>query len=316
MRRFFEWVLSLSMMVAGAGAVSGQDYPNKPIRVVTVAVGGGMDIVSRMIAPVITGSWGQPLIIDNRGNSAAEIASRAPPDGYTLLGEGASFWIGPLLQAAPYDAVRDFSPITLTTSTPGILVVHPSVAAKSVKELIAVAKARPGELNYSAGSIGSSTHLSAELFKAMAGVDIARINYKGGAAALNAVLGGEVQVTFAGSGGMAAHIKSGRLRVLAVTSAEPSALMPGVPTVAASGVPGYEASSVLAMFTPAKTPAAIINRLNQEIVRALNRADVKDNLFNLGLEVVSGTPQQLAAKMKSDMVKWGKVIKDAGIKAD
>ncbi|MBI4188930.1 MAG: tripartite tricarboxylate transporter substrate binding protein, partial [Betaproteobacteria bacterium] len=271
----------------------------------------------------LTASFGhqQVVIVENRGGSpaiAGETVAKATPDGYTLLLGTNSLWILQLIQNTPYDTLRDFSPLTIASRSPNILVVHPSLPVKSVKELIALAKAKPGALSYASGPVGSAPHLAPELFKAMAGVDIVRIGYKGGAPALNGLIGGEAQLMFAvASGGvMTTFVKSGRLRALAVTTAQPSELAPGLPTVAASGLPGYESDTIAGMLAPARTPARLINRLNQEIVRVLNRADVKERLFNVGTEVVSGSPAEFAAVLKSEMAKWGKVIKDAGIRAD
>ena len=313
--RYFAWLLLVGMMVLAVGASFSQNYPNKPIRIVTTAPGSGNDLVARLIADGgLSESLGQPVIIDNRGIIAAEIALRAPPDGYTLLSYGSPLWISPLVRNVPWDPVKDYAPITLTVNTPNLLVVHPSLPVKSVKELIALAKARPGELNYGSSSTGSTPHLAAELFKAMAGVDIVRIPYKGSGPALNALIGGQVQLMFPNAGAASPHAKSGKLRALAVSSAQPSALAPGLPTMAASGLPGYESSSPFGVFAPAKTPAALINRLNREIVRVLNNAQVKERLFNAGVEVVGSSPGELAATVKSEMAKWGKLIKDADIR--
>ena len=309
-------VLSVGLMVLGANGVSAQDYPHKPIRIVTSEAGGGNDLASRLIGQGISGPLGQPVITDNRGIAGYELVAKASPDGYTLLLHGAPFWLAPLLQEMPYDPVRDFAPITLAIRQPNMVVVHPSLPVNSIKELIALVKARPGELNYGAASLGSSSHLAAELFKSMAGVSITRIGYKSGGAASNALIGGEVQLLFVSAASVAPFVKSGRVKALAVASAEPSALAPGLSTVAASGLPGFESTSMAGVFAPAKTPAAVINRLNREIVQALNRAEVKERLFNTGVEVVASTPAQLAATMKSEMAKFGKVIKDAGIRVE
>ncbi|MBI4189464.1 MAG: tripartite tricarboxylate transporter substrate binding protein [Betaproteobacteria bacterium] len=314
--RFAVWMFSVGMMVLGAGVVSGQEFPNKPIRMVTSPPGGGADFASRLIAQGLSGPLGQQVIVDNRGGIIPmEIVSKAPPDGYTLL-LSASLWLTPLLQNTPYDPVRDFSPITLVGNSPNVLVVHPSLPVKSVKELIALAKARPGELNYASGATGASTHLAAESFKSMAGVDIARIPYKGNGPALNALIGGQVQLMFATAGSVTPHLKSGRLKGLAVTSARPSALAPGLPAVTTSGLAGYESAAPYGIFAPAGTPATLINRLNQEIVRVLKQADVKDRFFNSGIEIVGSSPEGLAATVKSEMARSGKVIKDAGIRAE
>ncbi len=314
-KRFVAWMFSIGMMVLGAGIVFGQNYPNKPIRIVASAAGGSGDFAVRLIAQGLSGALSQQVVVDNRGGVIpGEIVSKAPPDGYTLLIDAASFWIGPLLQETPYDPVKDFAPVTLTDSAPNVLVVNPSLPVKSVKELIALAKARPGELNYGSSSTGSTPHLAAELFNMMAGVKIVRVPFKGSGPAVISLLGGQVQLMFATAGSVAPHVKSGRLRALAVASLQPSALAPGLPTIAASGVPGYEAVAFEGMFAPAKTPVAIIDRLNQEIVRVLNRAEVKERFFNAGVETVGSTPEEFAAAIKSNVAKWGKLIKDAGIR--
>jgi tripartite-type tricarboxylate transporter receptor subunit TctC len=312
-RRFAAWMLSVGLMVSGAGVVSGQNYPNKPIRIVTSEPGGGNDIVARLVAEGLTASLGQRVIVDNRGIVAAEIAAKATPDGYTLLIYGSNIWLMQYLRDnLPWDPLRDFAPITMAVDLPNILVVHPSLPVKSVKELVALAKAKPGELNYAAGTIGVSPHLAAELFKALAGVNIVRVPYKGGGPALTGLIGGEVHLMFPNAGSVMPHIKSGRVRALAVSTAQPSALAPGLPTVAAS-VPGYETGAVICVFAPARTPAAIVDLLNREIVRVLNGAVVKERLFNSGSEVVANSPGEFAVFIKSDMARMGKVIRDAGI---
>ena len=220
------------------------------------------------------------------------------------------------MSKTPYDPVRDFSPVSILGRYPNVLVVHPSVAASSVKELIALAKAKPGALNYASGPVGASNHLAAELFKSMAGVNIVRVVYKGGGPALNDVIAGQVQLLFASTGSVVSLLKSGRLRALAVTSAQPSELVPGLPTVAASGLPGYESVSIGLLLAPPKTPAAIIRRINQALVYALNSADIKDRFSSIGVETISSSPQELAVAMKADIARVGKLIKDAGIKDD
>ncbi len=316
------FILSYCIVVVILGVtVQAQDFPDKPIRIVTSGVGGGNDFAARLIAQGLSGSLGQRVIVENRpgasGIIAAQTVSNALPDGYTLLLYSGSIWLLPVLRNdVPYDPVRDFSPITLAVSSPNILVVHPLLPVKSVKGLIALAKARPGELNNAGGESGSTTHLAAELFKAMAGVKIVHVPYKSGATRMADLIAGHVQLMFATAGSVMLHVKSGRLRALAVTSAQPSALVPGVPTVAASGLSGYESESPFAIFAPAKTPTTIINRLNQEIVGVLNKADVKERFFSAGVEIVGSSPGQLAATVKSEMARMAKVIKDAGIRID
>jgi tripartite-type tricarboxylate transporter receptor subunit TctC len=326
MRAISSYVFSFStgLMLAGTGLVSGlfpsngwaQPYPNKPIRVLTGEAGSSNDVLSRLIGPSISVPLGQAVITDNRGPIGYDIVAKASPDGYTLMVAGATFWLGPLLKQLTYDPQKHFSPITLAIRQPNMIVIPASLPVKSVRELIALAKARPGELNYASGQAGASNHLAAELFKSMAGVNIVRIGYKSGGAAANAVISGEVHVLFISTGSGAPFVKSGKLRALAVASAEPTVLAPGLPTVSASGLPGFESTAMAGVFAPAKTPTAIITRLNQEIVRFLNQAEAKDKLFNLGQEVVAGTPAQLAATVKAEMTRLGKVIKDVGIKGE
>ena len=298
-----------------AGSAAGQSYPTKPIRMVAPAIGGASDIVARLIGQGLSASLGQQVVVDNRGSIAPEIGAKALPDGYTVLAYGSPLWLTSFLREhVTWDSVKDFAPITLAASSPNVLVVHPSVAANSVRELIALARAKPGELNFSSGSSGAATHLTGELFKALAGVNIVRVPYKGNGPALNALLGGEVQLMFANAGSVASHLKSGRLRALAVTTAQPSALAPGLPTMAASGLPGYRAEVPTGIFAPAKTPATLVKLLHREIVKVLSRADVKERFFNIGVEIVGGTPEEFAAYIRADMAKWSKVIKDAGIR--
>ena len=254
-----------------------QNYPNKTIRIVTSEPGGGSDLTARLLAQGIAGGLGQNVIVENRpSNILGGIVAKALADGYTLL-SGGSFLIGPLLEKTSYDPVRDFSPITLTATAPNVLVVHPSLPVKSVQELIALAKARPGQLNYASTGAGGISHLAAELFKSMAGVNIVRIPYKGTGQAANDLLAGQVQLMFLAIGTAEPYVKSGKLKALAVTSAKPSALAPGLPTVAASGLPGYEAGIIFGLYAPAKTPLPIVNRLNREAVQVLNRTEVKEN---------------------------------------
>ena len=311
-------VLVASISIFCAGAACAQNYPNRPLRIVTSEVGGGNDVQARLLAPELTAILKQPVIIENRPSGAipGDIVAKSEPNGYTLLLYNNAVWIGPLIQASPYDPIRDFAPVTTVTRATNFLAVNPSSPAKSVAELIALAKAKPGELNFGASGIGASNHLAAELFKSMAGINIVRVNYKGAGPALNALLAGEVQLMLPTAGAATPHMKSGRIRVLAVTSAEPSPFAPGIPTVAASGLPGYESIALYAVFAPARTPRPVIDKLNEEIVRLVNRPDMKEKLINAGLEPAGGSPSQLAAMVKSEMARMGKVIKDAGIRID
>jgi tripartite-type tricarboxylate transporter receptor subunit TctC len=311
-------VIAVCALLLGAGVASGQNFPNKPIRIVTSEAGGGNDVQARLIAQGLTGALGEQVIVENRpsGIIPGDIVSKAQPNGYTLLLYNNALWTGPLIQTTPYDAVKDFSPIVAVAKAANVLVVNPALPIHSVAELIAVAKAKPGELNYGSSGTGASNHLAAELFRTMAGVNIVRINYKGAGPALTALLAGEIQLMFPTAGAVAPHIRTGRVRVLAVTSAEPTALAPGVPTVAASGLPGYESISIYGIFAPAGTPRVVIDKLNQEIVRLLNRADIKEKFFNAGMETMGGSPEQLAATVKSEIARVGRVIKQAGIRSE
>jgi tripartite-type tricarboxylate transporter receptor subunit TctC len=319
-RRLKVWLLPFGMMVLGMGmgTVSGQDYPTKPIRVLTSPPGGGSDFVSRLIAQGLSSALGQQVIVENRpGGVGPEAVAKSAPDGYNLLYYGGSLWLLPLMRKdVPYDALRDFAPISLTSIQPAILVVHPALPVKNVKDFIALAKAHPGQLNYSSGGAGSSGHLSAELFKAMAKVNLTRIPYKGQGPATLDLIAGHIQLTFGTTGSVLVHVKSGKLRALGVTTAEPSALAPGLPTIAASGLPGYESVQISGLNAPAKTPAAIINRLNQESVRFLNRPDIKEKLSGAGVEVVASTPEEFTNKIKSEIARMGKVIKEANIREE
>jgi tripartite-type tricarboxylate transporter receptor subunit TctC len=311
----------LALMLALLGLLAteragGQGYPVKPVRLVTAEPGGGNDFAARLVAPGVSGGLGQQLIIENRGPGIlpSETVARAAPDGYTLLLHGSSIWLSSFFHDnLPYDALRDFAPVTILTSAPNVLVVHPSLPVKSVRDLIALAKARPGALNYGASGAASSPRLAAELFKAMAGVDIVRVNYRGTGPALIALVSGEVQLSFASPGGTIAHIKAGRVRPVAVASAQPSALFPGLPTVAESGLPGYEYSAAYAVLAPAKTSEAILKRLTREFVSVLQRPEVRARFLQSGVEPVGSSPAQLTAKMQYDIDRLGTMIRKLGL---
>lgn len=316
--RFLAWAFfagPLALLCADAAVA--QIISGKFIRIVTSEPGSTNDWGARLIAQDLTRNLGQQTIVENRGSLAVEYTVKAPPDGNTLLYYGNTVWLLPLLrERVPYDPVKDLAPVALTTIAPVVLVVHPSLPVKSVRELIALAKARPGELDYAAGTIGASTHLAMEMFKSMAGVRLVRVPYKGTGPSVIALLGGEVHMMFSPLGSVLTHIKSGKLRALAIGNEQPSALAPGLPTVAESGLPGYEASSITGVFAPANTPAAIVSRLNQEIVRGLTRTGMREKFFDAGLEVIGGSPEDFGAKMRSEIAKWGKVIREAGIREE
>ena len=310
------WLLVAAFSSPWAGA---QTYPLKPFRVVTAEPGGGNDFVARTIGQPIASRLGQPWVIDNRGGAggliAFELAARAPADGYTLLAYAGNLWTVPLLQPnARYDPLRDFAPITWAARSPNTLVVHPSLPVKSVAELIAFARAKPGQLSYGSGGTGASTHFAAELFKSMAKVNIVRVTYRGNGPALTDLVAGNIQVMFSPTGAATPHVKSGRLRAIAVTSAEPSPLAPGLPTIASAGLPGYESIQIYGIYAPAKTPDAIVRRLNEVIVAVLATPEVRERFLNAGVETVGSTPEALAAAMKSDMARLRKLIREANIK--
>ena len=317
--RIHSVLCGAAIAVATATVACAQGFPSRAIHIVTSEPGGGNDFAARVIAQGLTGPLGQPVVVDNRGGASGAIAgetvAKAPPDGHLLLLYGSNIWLLPFLRDhVPYDPLRDLAPVALAVRAPNILVVHPSLPVKSTQELLTLARRRPGALNYGAGAVGSSSQIATELFKAMGKLDITQISYKGNGIALNALIAGEVQLAFATPGSVAAAIKSGRLRARAVTSPQPSPLLPGLPTVASAGLPGYEAMSIVGLFAPAKTPEAVIARLNQEIVRVLNRAEIKERFLSSGVETVGSTPEEFGATVKAEMARLGKVIRDANIR--
>ncbi len=310
-------VLALGLTV-GTGGACAQDFPTRPIRIITSGVGGSSDIAARTIAQGIAPALGQPVVVDNRpaGLALVEMVARSAPDGLTLLFYGSTTWLGPFMQKASYDPVKDLAPVTLALTSPNILVVHPSLPARTVKELIAIARAHPGELNYGTSGSGGSSHLAGELFKAMSKTNIVRINYKSGGMALNDLLSGALQLSFPAAATVSSQVNSGRLRALAVTGLRPSVLFPALPSIASAGVPGYESVAMFGMFAPAKTPDKVLARLNQETVRFLNAGEAKSRFAGFGMEVVGSTPSELAATMAAEMSRMGKVIRDANIRAE
>ena len=304
-------VISVGMLVLGGDPVLGQDkYPNRLIRIVTATPGSNHDWGARLVAQELTSRIGQRVIVENRGTIAIEyVAREAPPDGYTLLFYGSTVWLQPYLTKANWDPVGDLAPITLAMSSPNVLVVHPSLPVRSVKELIALASVRPGELNYSAGGGGSTPHIAAELFNYMANVRIVRINYKGSGPSMIGLLVGEVQLMFAALGPIVPHVKQGKVRALAVTTPNRSRLIPDLPPVGDT-LPGYASEAVIGFFAPRKTSASIVKLLNHEIVQSLKAAD-SQVLFNAGVEVVGNSPEEFAGFIKSEMTRMGQVIKSA-----
>jgi len=316
------FVLSFAALAAMSVAHAA-DYPVKPIRfVLGFAPGGASDTMARAIGTRLSEGLGQPVVIDNRagagGNIAAEIVARSAPDGYTmLLGNNGILAVNvSLYPKLGFDPVKDFAPVVLIASQPNILVVHPAVAANSVKELVALAKAQAGKLNYASPGNGTTGHLAGELFKRMAGVEYTIIPFKGGGPAALAMLSGETQFTFATALSVQPHIKSGKLRALGVTTAKRSASFPELPTVAEAGVPGFDAITWHGVVVPARTPQPVIARLNREFNKLLQAPDMRERLLTLGSEVIGGEPKQLTEFMRVEIPRWAKVIKDSGAKAD
>jgi tripartite-type tricarboxylate transporter receptor subunit TctC len=311
------------MTLACAANGLAQTYPAKPIRFYTpYPPGGTTDILARLIGAKLYESWGQPVIVDAKpgagGNIGTDFVAKSPADGYTIL-MGAS---GPLainvslFSKLPYDPVKDLAPVILTASVPLILVTHPSLPAKNVKEFIALMKSRPGQFNYASAGPGSPQHLTAEMFKFMAKVDMAHIPYKGSGPAIVDLVGGQIPFAFESMIPVLPHVKAGKLRALAVTSAKPSPVLPEIPTVAESGVPGFESIAWYGVVAPAGTPRDIIAKLNAEMARILNLPDIKQRLIEMGSPPVAGTPDQFGALIKSEIVKWGKVVKQAHVSLD
>lgn len=311
----------LAAMLAAPIDAAEQAYPNRPIRmIVPQSAGGSTDVIARVVAQRMTETLGQTVIVDNRPGAGSlngiEIVAHAAPDGYTLLGVAASYTINPALhKKLPFDPIRDFSPITQLATLPHILIVHPSVPVSSVKELIALARAKPGALNFASSGIATSTHLAAELFMYMTRTSMVNVPFKGGAPAMVGMLSGQCQLNFATISTALPHVRSGKLRALAVTTAKRSVAAPEFPTIAEAGVPGYEHGSWVGLLATAKVPQGVITRLNTEAIKAAHSPDVKAVLLKDGLEVTGTSPAEYAVIIKTEVAKWIKVAKAAGITA-
>ncbi len=312
-----------ALLLAGMhDSVQAQGYPARPIRlIVAYASGGGADFVGRTVARKLSEAWSHPVIVENRpgggSNIGAELVARSAPDGYTLLLATPANTVNmTLYEKRPYDIVKDFAPVAQISTAPNLLVVHPSLPARSVRELIALAKSRPGELNFASGGVGSSNHLSGELFKFMAGIDIVHVPYKGGSGAVTDLLAGLISMYFATPPSSIPFVRSGKLRALAVTGAQRSAAAPDVPTVAESGLPGFENSSWHGVLAPYGTPQAIIGKLGSELVRIGHMPEVKAQLAAQGGDVITSSPAEFASFIERDVAKYAKLLKAAGIRAD
>ena len=314
--------LLVACLLFSGGVCAQANYPMKPIRLVLpFPPGGSTDIVARMVGQKLTESWGQPVLVDNRpgggGNVAAEAVSRAPPDGYALFQANVANAIGATLYPKlNYDLIASFAPVIQLAATPYVLLAHPAVPARTTGELLALAKARPGKLNYASAGSGSATHLSGELLKTMSAVDIAHIPYKGTGPALTALLSGEVDLYFATVPAALPLVNANKLRALGVTSARRSPLMPAVPAIAEAGLRGYETSTWHGILAPAATPHDIVVKLNAEIARILANPEVRERLLGQGLDPVGGTPEQFAAYLKTEIAKWARVVKASGARPE
>lgn len=314
--------LLLGTLLFAAAPVGAQTYPSKPIRwIVPFPTSGATDILTRTIAHKLSEALGQPVIVDNKpgagGALGSDLAAKAAPDGYTLLmATTSTHSIGPALQKLPYDAQRDFAAISIVADATNVLIVSPQLGVNSVRELIALAKSKPGQLNYSSSGAGSIVHLSGERFKSMTGTDIQHIPYKGTALAIPDIINGQIGLMFDSIVSVMPHIRSGKVKALAISSQKRSALLPELPTMTEAGVPGYVSDTYFGVFAPAGTPHDIILRLNAELVKIVHGADTKERLMKLGAEPVGSTPEKLADMVKTENVKWAKVIKDAGVKID
>ena len=315
-------LLAFAALALFAGAVSAQPYPSKPVRVVIPwPPGGSNDVVGRIVLQKVAEYVGQQFIIDNRAGAAgsigADVVAKAPPDGYTIMVHSTSH-VGNahLYKKLPYDTLKDFTGVALLAAQPGALTVHPSLPVKTVKEFIALAKARPGTINYSSSGNGSAPHLSMALLVAMTGINVVHVPYKGGAPQVTALVSGETQASLATVSTVLVHVQSGRLRALGVSSAKRSGTLPNVPTIAEAGVPGYEMSPWIGVFAPAAMPRDLINRLNAEINKALKSPDVSQLLASQALDALGGTPEEFDGRIKVDYEKYGKLIKLTGARVD
>jgi tripartite-type tricarboxylate transporter receptor subunit TctC len=316
MTRFALWAGALATALTGAAAA--QDYPVKPIRII---VGPGPDVLARIVGQKLTDAWGQQVLVDQRpgagGIIAADSVAKSPADGYTLLlSTGTYTTIPSLYSKVPYDFVRDFAPVTLLAQLPFLLVAHPSVPAKNVQELVQLARARPGQLNYASSGNGTTAHLAGEMLKSMAKINIVHVPYKGTGPGVIDLVAGQVHIMFAIIQSSLPHAQAGKLRALAVSGSKRSSSAPAVPTISESGVPGYEFISWNGVHVPAATPRPVTGKLNTELLRIITLPDVKERMLGLGMDVAGGTPEEFGALVKSDIAKWAKVIRDAGIKAE
>jgi tripartite-type tricarboxylate transporter receptor subunit TctC len=333
MKNFSSWIIAACGMLIGGGATAQTpprtapaDAVKYPSRVVRMAVGftagGAVDVSARLIAQKLTETFGQSFIVENRAGAdgilAADYVAKSPPDGHTLAYVSAGHTMNPSLRpnTMPYHAVRDFAPISMVANGAQTLVVNPSLPVRSVKELVALAKARPGQINFASSGAGGPTHLAGELLKSFTGINIVHVPYKGGGQVVNDVIAGQCEMTFIGAPASLPHVRSGRLRLLAVTTPKRLSMLPDVPTVAESGYPGFDVGASYSVLAPAGTPAAIVAKLHAELVRIANLPDIRERFTSLGIEPVGNTPEQLTAYMLADLAKWTKLVQSIGLKTE
>jgi len=320
--RFFSLILAPAVAVALPGHVEAQPYPEKPIRfIVPFAPGGGNDMIARLVGEKLSQSWGQQVVVDNRpgagGNIAAEITARSNPDGYTIFLFNSTNAIAPsLFRNVPFDPIKDFEPVVLIATSPFALVVNPATPAKSVADLVALAKAKAGELTYASGGNGSSTHLAAEEFKQLAGIKMIHVPYRGGGPALIDVIGGRVTMYFSSIPPSLPHIRAGRVRALGITSKQRSPLLPEVPTISEAALPGFESGASYGIVMPADTPSSIVDKMNREIARLLATPEVSSRLKNQGLHIAAGSPRDFSRFMKAEIAQWARIVKTSGAKVN
>lgn len=316
----YATLISLSLVLPEAGAQS-DPYPSKPVRVVVpYAPGGSNDVVSRAITPKLSEAWKQSIIVDNRAGAGSligtEIVVRSQPDGYTLLATSGALAINVSLYRLSFDPLKDLAPVAFMAQMPYVLAVHPSLPVKTTQDLIKHAKANPGKLSFASAGTATATHLTGEMFKSMAKVDFLHVPYKGGGPALNAIVGNEVQVVFNVVSGTLPHVRSGRLRALAVSSVKRADVAPELPTISESGVPGFDVVSGYTIYAPAGTPRSIVNRVNSGINDVLRQPEMKERFLALGVTPIIGTPEALTAYLKSEVTRWGKIIREMGIRPE
>lgn len=321
-RRVLASALALLLAAAGTAPAQTENYPTRPIRVISpFPAGGSVDLVARMVGAKLGESLGQQVIVDNRsgasGNIGAEIVARAAPDGYTLMVHTIPFVANTFLyRRVPYDVVNDFAPVSLLTSSPSLLTVHPSVPARSVRELLALARSRPGALNYASAGVGTNPHIAGELFNYLGKVNLVAVHFKGGGPGLIAAVSGEVGITFTNFAETSALVKAGKLRALGVSSAKRAAAMPDIPTIAEAGLPGYEFVTWHGMLAPKATPRPIVALLSERIRKTMTAPDQAPRYQERGLDVIASTPDEFAVHLKNELQKWGRVIKERGMRAE